>query len=406
MTRWGPPNERLQSLSAYFLALTMAAGVLVMFILRLWINPTLFQTGLFLLGAVWAIAFVIRPFRLRFSPVLIPLAATVGWGLWQLYAGYTRERWDTWVAVLAWLGNLLAFFLAMQVCGSSRVRRRFLSTLLYFAFVLSVVSVVQYFSSDGKVFWFYPTYQAAVLGPFLNRDQYAAFIEMVLPLALVQTFRGGRQSLRFAVVAAAMFASVIAGASRAGALLTTAEIVVIPAIFWAKGNFGREKLRSATINVGLAAFVFVAVVGWAVVWSRFQDPDPLKGRREMLADTISMIRAKPYFGFGMGTFQTAYPAYGSVDFGAIVNHAHNDWAEWAADGGIPFSLLMVSIAIWSLPKAFTTIWGIGLIVVFLHSFVDFALQKPVLDLWLFVLLGALAAETERRSAAATPDSSF
>ena len=118
MTRWGPPNERLQSLSAYFLALTMAAGVLVMFILRLWINPTLFQTGLFLLGAVWAIAFVIRPFRLRFSPVLIPLAATVGWGLWQLYAGYTRERWDTWVAVLAWLGNLLAFFLAMQVCGS------------------------------------------------------------------------------------------------------------------------------------------------------------------------------------------------------------------------------------------------------------------------------------------------
>jgi len=134
----------------------------------------------------------------------------------------------------------------------------------------------------------------------------------------------------------------------------------------------------------------VAVVGWAVLWSRFQDPDPLKGRGEMLADTISMVRAKPYLGFGLGTFRTAYPAYGSVDFGAVVNHAHNDWAEWAADGGIPFSLLLLSIAMWSLPKAYKTIWGVGLVAVFVHGFVDFNLQKPVLDLWLFVLLGALA----------------
>jgi hypothetical protein len=390
MTRLAPPNERFQSLSAYFLAFTMAVAVLVMFILRLWINPTLFQAGLFLLGAVWAIAFVIRPFELRFSPVLIPLSATVAWGLFQLYASYTRGRWDTWVAVLDWLGNLLAFFLAMQVCTSSRVRRRFLDVLVYFAFVLSVVSVVQYFGWDGKIFWFYPTYDTAVLGPFVNRDQYAAFVEMVLPLALVQTLRGGPQSLRFAVMGAALYASVIAGASRAGALLVTAEIIVVPAVFAIKGHLGRGRARSATINIWLLAFVFVAVVGWAVLWSRFQDPDPLKGRGEMLADTISMVRAKPYLGFGLGTFRTAYPAYGSVDFGAVVNHAHNDWAEWAADGGIPFSLLLLSIAMWSLPKAYKTIWGVGLVAVFVHGFVDFNLQKPVLDLWLFVLLGALA----------------
>jgi O-antigen ligase len=200
-----------------------------------------------------------------------------------------------------------------------------------------------------------------------------------------------------------MYASVIAGASRAGALLTTGEIVVIPAILWVRARLGRDKLRSAVINVWLLGFVFVATVGWAVVWSRFQDPDPLKGRREMLRDTISMVRARPYFGFGLGTFRTAYPAYGSVDFGAVVNHAHNDWAEWAADGGIPFCLLLASIAIWSLPKAFKTVWGMGLIAVFVHSTVDFPLQKPVLDLWQFALLGALAAATRRKSRAPQQD---
>jgi hypothetical protein len=30
--------------------------------------------------------------------------------------------------------------------------------------------------------------------------------------------------------------------------------------------------------------------------------------------------------------------------------------------------------------------------VFVHSLVDFPLQKPALELWLFAMLGALAAE--------------
>ena len=106
-----------------------------------------------------------------------------------------------------------------------------------------------------------------------------------------------------------------------------------------------------------------------------------------------MVHAKPWTGFGLGTFPTAYPAYASIDFGAVVNHAHNDWAEWAADGGIPFALLLLSIAVWSIPRALRSVWGIGIVAVFVHGMVDFPLQKPVLELWLFVLLGALAAES-------------
>ena len=196
MTSLAPPNERWQRVSAHFLAFIMAIAVLVMFFPGRWINPSLFQAGLFLLGASWAIALVVRPFQLRFNLVLIPLSATVAWGLLQLAAGYTETRWDTWMAVLTWLGNLTACFLAMQVCADSGIRRRFLDLLVYFAFVLSVVSVVQYFSWDGKIFWIFPTYDTAVLGPFVSRDQYAAFMEMLLPLAIVQTLRGGRQSLQ------------------------------------------------------------------------------------------------------------------------------------------------------------------------------------------------------------------
>ncbi len=391
-------TRRLQLWSAYALALVMAVAVLAMFVPRPWINPTLFQAGLFLLGGVWAAALVLRPFALRFSLPVIPLACAVAWGALQLAAHWTTGAANTSVAVLVWLGNLVAFTLAMQVCCAPRVHRLFLDSLLWFAFGLSVVSVVQYFSWDGRIFWLFPTNDPAALGPFVNRDQYAAFIEMVLPLALVQALGGGPRALGMTEVAAAMYASVIAGASRAGALLVTAEIVAVPLLLWtkgwAKGRDPRSTGRTAAINVWLLALVFVEVVGWAVLWNRFQDPDPLSGRREMLLSTVAMVHARPWTGFGLGTFRTVYPAYASIDFGAVVQHAHNDWAEWAADGGVPFSLLLVWIALWSIPRAYRTVWGIGLVAVFVHGAVDFPLQKPVLELWLFALLGALAAEPD------------
>ena len=52
---------------------------------------------------------------------------------------------------------------------------------------------------------------------------------------------------------------------------------------------------------------------------------------------------------------------------------------------------------------FKTVWGVGLVAVFVHSMVDYPLQKPVLDLWMFTLLGTLAAETGRSSQAPERD---
>jgi hypothetical protein len=86
-----------------------------------------------------------------------------------------------------------------------------------------------------------------------------------------------------------------------------------------------------------------------------------------------------------------YPAYARLDNGLVANHAHNDWAEWAAEGGLPFLALLGLIAIWSVRPAADSLWGLGIPAVFAHSLVDYPLREPALAAMLFAMLGALAA---------------
>jgi len=58
---------------------------------------------------------------------------------------------------------------------------------------------------------------------------------------------------------------------------------------------------------------------------------------------------------------------------------------------------MVVLALWSVPKAVRSIWGLGIISVLLHSLVDFHLQKPAIAAWMVVLLGAVCAQGNSRT---------
>ena len=100
---------------------------------------------------------------------------------------------------------------------------------------VSLLTVVQYFTSEGKVFWLFRTEQERVLGPFLYKNQCAAFLELVFPLAVYQSLVDRRQSLLYVAMAAAMFAAVIAAVSRAGVLIVVSELIAILLFAWFRG---------------------------------------------------------------------------------------------------------------------------------------------------------------------------
>jgi len=160
------------------------------------------------------------------------------------------------------------------------------------------------------VFWLFPTgYKDFVLGPFVYRNQFAGFIELVMPLAVVGALEDRRRMLACAAIVAVLNASVIASASRAGTFLVSAEIILI-LILALRRNTTRGSNWALTLGL-LVAFVVIcaAVVGSGALWRRFLLPDPYLVRREFLQSSLAMIRDRPWMGFGLGTWSTAYPGY-------------------------------------------------------------------------------------------------
>ena len=98
-----------------------------------------------------------------------------------------------------------------------------------------------------------------------------------------------------------------------------------------------------------------------------------------------MFRASPWHGFGLGTWPSVYPQFALFDAGAFVNHAHNEWAQWAAEGGLVALGLMLAVLAWCSKPALRSVWGLGLLAVFLHSLVDYPFLRLGLAAWILCL---------------------
>jgi O-antigen ligase len=380
---------------AVALAALLFFGVLTLWVRERW-ALSLLQAGTFLAGMVWIAAWGLGRAALRGSLLLLPFASAAVWGLLQLALGTTVYRFDTWNAVLFWTTALVLVFISLQALARREERRSFLRLLVYFGFGLSVLATAQYFTSAGKIFWIFPSGYPDALGPFVYRNNYAAFIELLLPLALLEAIRDRRGAILYAAMAGVMYSSVIASASRAGSILATAEIAAVLALALARGLVSARLLGRALLGIAGLAVLFTVIVGPGTLLERFKLPDPFTQRREIFYSALAMARERPGLGFGLGTFEKAYPAYATFDAGLVVNHAHNDWAEWLAEGGVPFALLLISAGVWAVRPAIRSLWGLGVLSVLLHALVDYPLQRLGLAAWFFVLLAALAAEERER----------
>ncbi len=386
-------RHRRRSRRNYFLA-RLAIGICLAIALAWAVGTswtldagTVFGQTAFLLTvcAVVCVYWTVRGIEVRFNLTAGMLLVAAGWCFLQLWTGWSRSPFETLRWGMELLGLAAAFWLGLQSFASSRMQRRFLMFFTLFGSLVAVLAVLQYFTAEGRVFWLFSNpYTDKPMGPFLNRNHYGAFMELVLPLTLWGATERGKEQIYYGALSALVYASVILSASRTGAILVTVELIVIlVAAFVRQG--GRARVVRTALQVGVLAVVFSAVVGWQFLFQRFDEKGAYASRRAFLESSVVMFRQHPLTGFGLGAWPAAYPRFATYDANAFVNHAHNDWAEFAVDGGVLFLVLLGGLAARAVWLSFREPWSLGLAIVLLHALGDFPLQKNAI-LIAFVLL--------------------
>ncbi len=386
--------------SAVYLFLTLAVTVSVMFVNRKWAT-SIPEVLSFLLLAIWCAYFATGRKKPRFVIILLPFCGILLWGCLQLALGTSVYSWATRLTLLYWAANLAVFFCALQFLSDSDFRDRFLRATAFFGCAVALFSTVQALTSHGRVYWFFATSEIPepVFGTFLYRNQFSAFVELILPVTLYYALTRHRRKALFFVMTAVLYTSVIACASRAGFVLATLELAIVPLLAFRRNRFSRaQMLNGALALVGMLLWLAIPAGPDALI-QKLGAADPFAARREFNESSLRMIRDRPLMGFGLGNWPTAYPGYATFDDDKFANQAHNDWAQWTVEGGIPLLLMMLCIAAWGTAAGIRTGWGLGIPIIFIHCLFDYPIQRPGVGVLFFVMLAAVAGDTSRRQVA-------
>jgi hypothetical protein len=260
----------------------------------------------------------------------------------------------------------------------------------FFAILVAAIAIVQKDSSDGKVFWLFPTgYSEGVLGPFVSRNQYAAWVELLLPVVVYLFVEDRRWRFLYGLGAAILFLSVALAGSRAGLGLVSLEAVAL-------GIALHRRLSRKAAAVVAVCFALLLLTGWVGIRQRLKPDGREQLRMEAVRTSLLMVRDRPWTGSGLGTWPLLFPRYTSFDPGEVMNQAHNDWVQFAAEGGLPFVALIFIFAALSTKSAIRSIYGLGTVVFLLHALVDYPMQqRPAPSAWFFAISAAASARDGR-----------
>ncbi len=402
-----PAGERRQPALWALLGVLMAAPLAFGAVLS-WAWAAM-NIAIVVLALAWAVERARQgKLRLAWSPLLLPALLLAALALVQTRAGQTLDAAATREAALKLSACALLFFLTLQLladAGARRWRRMALATTAY-AFALALFAIIQFFASPGALYGLVqPRWGGYVFGPYVNHNNYAGLMEMLIALAVgwgysLRRRHPARPFVLFAVLLCLV--SVLLSGSRGGLIAVLAELVLFTAVMLAARPAGQERNRAliTALTLAVAAGASFFWLDSGGVWSRWQQLAEVReliagDRARMSADALRMARAHPAWGVGLGAFATAYPAYQTVVTDEIIDYAHNDYAQFLAEGGAPAGALLL----FSLPAFFWLAFrrprqrleqpggwlqlgaAVGVCGLLLHSLVDFNLHIPANAAW-------------------------
>ena len=366
-----------------------------------------------------------RSLRLSTSYLQLPIAAYALYGLVQalplgssssivsdLPRTLSLEPHAT-VATSIHLLVLLAFFsLCLVFIDSSSRIRRVAAVLTIFGFAFAFFAILQGVLSPTKIYGIYGREFGTPYGSFVNRHNFAAYMEMTLaiPFALVLTGAIQRDKrLLYITAVSLMGIALLLSGSRGGFVALLAEVTLL--LMLTRGSQGR---RSLFLKVALTAALLVAVVGGAIfvggesslsrIAGSATSNDVSSSRTHIWSVTLDVIKHTLPFGAGIGAFDVAYSPYDTFNGLERVEQAHNDYLQVLADAGLvgliiggAFLYFLYAAVVSALRsgnnyrRAIAIGCTAGIFGILVHSLFDFVLHTTAVSVLFLLLLAVLVA---------------
>jgi O-antigen ligase len=324
-----------------------------------------------------------------------------------------------------WL-TLIALFLMLlrwKYFGDEfRITNQFILVIFLTGVFESLYGMFEFFSGHQHILYLKGV--SSVTGTFINRNYFAGYLLMVIPLSMALffsrealhkgRFKGWQQRLSsldgrtllvgFGIIV--MILGLIFSASRMGILSLLLSFTLISILF--KTRQGGKGLSKTTLLILGLALLWAVWIGLdAVISPFFNVSEDLKWRRTVWEDTLKIVKDFPILGSGLGTFSQIFPMYKSFHMRWLVSHAENDFLQLASEVGlVGFGVLFIlfiflffkavsgirSIPITD-PRRYIGIGSlVGILALMFHSMVERNLQVPA-NAFLFTFLWALVLKT-------------
>jgi len=401
------------------LCFLFASSVLALGGVEVW-TESLLEIGAASLFVFWALLVCLRPgAKIEWSPLNWPLLGLIAIGLLQILFHTTAYTFLTRTELLKLAAYFLVFFLTAQAFRT----RGELSNLAWFVIVLcfavSLFGIIQHFTSSGEIYWSQALKtEGDPFGPYVNRNHFAGFVELTLPVGLgLMAFRGVHKNVfpLTALMTVVPISAVVLTGSRGGIISVAFEAGVLALLVRSRRAHTWESRRM--IAAGAVALAALALVVWVGAGRAIERLSGLKSPEVSLGRRLSMARGAahifldyPIEGCGLGTLVDVYPRYETAYDGKVVDHVHNDYMELLAETGLLGGLCGAAF-LWLLYREarksfaaeqshFSRGLHAGAIValsgLLLHSLVDFNLQIPANAL-LFLLQACVATSAPLKS---------
>ncbi len=315
----------------------------------------------------------------------------------------------TQIEFFKWLTLIGLFFFLLRWRHSKKDVIRLIPIIMLVGAVESLYGMFEFFTGhrhilhlDGSALI------SSVTGTFINRNHFAGYLLMVIPLSVGFLFsrealhRGQSMGWRhrlasldgktlligFAVVV--MILSLLFSASRMGIVSLLLSFSLISFLF--RDPQRGHRFSKTSVLIFALALVWAAWIGLDAVISRFFSvSEGFEERWKIWVNTFQIFKDFPLFGSGLGTFVQVFPMYRSFHIRGLVTHAENDFLQLASEVGLVGVGLLLILFLFLLYKAISGIRSlshresgryigigglVGILALMFHSIAERNIQVP------------------------------